>query len=537
MSKMRTNRRCRRWVGVAALSAALGTAGAASAQSPTVKVSGFQVTGNTLIERARVDAVLMSMLGQRTLEELHRAAAAVQALYEAEGYGAVVAYLPPQSGQDGLITIAVVEGKVSAIDVQGASTFGQDNIKASLPSLQLGRTPRLRDIDAELRIANENPSKQVQVLMKPGKRSGDAEVELQVKELPLNRFSASLDNSGNERTGDYRATVGWQHGNLTGHDDVAGAQLQVSPTEPQQVRVISAGYRWPLYERHMVIDAFAAYSDIDGGSSATLAGDLRFVGRGRVFGTRVGWYLPRWGEFDRRLTFGLDRRAYVNRCDIDGLPFGACGPAGESVTVNPLSIEYSLQSAGAAPASLSVALLHNLRLGGTHTSAASFEAARAGAKPGYSALRLGLSAAWAIDEQWLLRGRLSGQWTPDPLVSGEQFGLGGAQSLRGYEERELVGDMGLAGAIELTGPAWLEPGGGLGALRPLAFVDAGVVRNQGDMPCVEARSQCSIASAGVGLRYALGSLQARVDLAYALKAAARTQRGDTRAHVALQIGF
>ena len=536
MTKTHTKGRGRRWPHAAALAVLLGAAAVASAQS-TVRVSGFQVTGNTLIDRARVDAVLMPLLGQRTLEDLHRAAAAVQALFEAEGYGAVVAYLPPQAGQDGLITIAVVEGKVSSIDVQGASVFSADNVKASLPALQLGRTPRLRDIDAELRIANENPSKQVQVLIKPGKRSGEADVELQVKELPLNRFSVGLDNTGNERTGDYRATLGWQNGNLTGHDDVLGAQLQLSPTEPQQVRVLSAGYRWPLYARHLVIDTFAAYSDIDGGSSATLAGDLRFVGRGRVFGARVGWYLPRWGEFDRRVAFGLDRRSYLNRCDIDGLPFGACGPAGESVTVSPLSLEYSLQSAGAMPASLSVALLHNLRLGGSHTSPASFEAARPGAKPAFTALRFGTSLTWPIDEQWLLRGRLSGQWTPDALVSGEQFGLGGAQSLRGYEERELVGDMGLVASVELTGPGLLDPSGGLGALRPLAFMDAGLARNQGDAPCVDARSQCSAASAGIGLRYAIGSLQARLDLAYALKTAARTQRGDARAHVAVQVGF
>src|SRR5687767_2508843 len=78
----------------------------------TVRVSGFQVTGNTLIDSRSLDAVLMPLLGQRTLEELQRAAAAVQALYAAEGYGAVVAYVPPQSGQDGIVTIAVVEGKI-----------------------------------------------------------------------------------------------------------------------------------------------------------------------------------------------------------------------------------------------------------------------------------------------------------------------------------------------------------------------------------------------------------------------------------------
>ena len=511
-------------------------AGLVEAQS-TVKVSGFQVSGNTLLDPKAVDAVLLPMLGQRSLEELQRAAAAVQALYAAEGYGAVVAYLPPQTGHDGLVTINVVEGKISAISVTGHSHFSADNVKASLPALRLGTTPRLRDVDAQLRIANENPAKQVQVLLKPGQQAAQVDVALLVQEQAAQRFNVGIDNSGNERTGDYRASLGWQHASITGHDDVLGAQLQVSPTELSQVKVLSAGYRWPLYARRMVVDAFAAYSDVDGGTTASLAGDLRFVGRGRVFGLRTSWYLPRLGEFDPRLSLGLDRRAYLNRCDIAGLPSGACGPAGESVAVSPLSVEYSLQSAGAQPLGLAVSLHHNLGLGGSHADAAAFEAVRAGAKRAYSLLRLALTAATPIGEQWQLRGRLNGQWTPDALVSGEQFGFGGALSVRGYEERELIGDMGLSVALELSGPGLLSAEDGWGALRPLVFVDGGWARNQGEAPCVDVRPHCSAASFGVGARYASGPVSARVDLAYPLKSVARTQRGDTRAHVALQVGF
>ncbi len=503
----------------------------------SVKVSGFHIIGNTLLDPKKVDAVLLPMLGQRTLDELKRAAVAVQSLFAAEGYGAVVAYLPPQTGHDGLVTIAVVEGKLSAVSVSGAERHSQENIMASLPALKVGATPRLRDVDAQLRIANENPGKQVQVLLSPGKHSGEAEAVVLVQEGARQRVTVGLDNTGNERTGDYRATLGWQHANLSGHDDIVGAQLQVSPTEPSQVRVFSVGYRWPLYAQRMVIDGFAAYSDVDGGATASLAGDLRFVGRGRVFGLRSSWYLPRWGEFDPRLSVGLDHRAYLNRCDIDGLPSGACGPAGESVAVSPLSIEYSLQSGGDRPLGLTVSLHHNLPLGGSHADRASFEAVRPGAKPSYSALRVAMSGSLPAGEQWQLRGRVTAQWTPDALISGEQFGIGGAQSLRGYEERELIGDMGLTALVELSGPSLLAADAGLGHLRPLAFFDGGWARNQGDAPCVDVRAQCSAASVGVGARYAIGSVNARIDLAYPLKSASRTQRGDTRAHVALQVGF
>lgn len=518
---------------VAAMLAA--AAAAAQPQRPTtVRVSGYQVSGNTLLDPRALDAVLLPMLGQRSLEELNRAAAAVQALYAAEGYGAVVAYVPPQAAEGGVVTIAVVEGKIGQVVVKGQQHFTPENIRASLPALKEGTTPNVRILDGQLRIANENPAKQVQVLLKPGQRGGEADAEVTVTDRAAQRYSVTLDNTGNERTGEYRVAAGWQHGNLSGHDDIASLQLQTSPSDPGQVRVLSGAYRWPLYGARMVVDVFAAYSDIDGGTSQSLAGDLSFNGRGRIAGGRVAWYLPRRGDFDRRLALGVDRRDYLNRCEIAGLPPGACGPAGESVSVSPLSLEYLAQTTTPWPLSFALTLMRNLSLGGSHADAVHFDAVRPGAKPHYTALRWNAQAAWPVAEDWQLRARLTGQYTGDELVPGEQFGLGGASSVRGYEEREVVGDRGLFGSAELASPDLL---GGEPSLRLHSFVDAGFAANQGEAPCVDTRARCSLASVGLGARYAAGNLQARLDLAYPMKAAARTQRGDTRAHFAVNYGF
>ena len=525
------------WAVGVALAMSLALAAEPALGQSTLKVSGYQVNGNTLLDPKALDAVLLPLLGQRTLQELHQAATTVQNLYAAEGYGAVVAYVPPQTGQDGIVAITVVEGKISSVSVRGAKRFPAAQVRASLPALKEGVTPNLRTIDTELRLANENPAKQVQVLIKPGQAAGQSDAELVVVEQPVQRLTLGLDNTGNARTGEARASLGWLHADLTGRDDVLSVQLQTSPSKPDQVRVLSGGYRLPLYARHLALDAFAAYSDVDGGASQSLAGDLSFNGRGRILGARVLWYLPRWGEFDQRLGLGIDRRAYLNRCNIDGLPSGACGPAGESVTVTPLSVEYSLQSATTVAMAFNASLHHNLGLGGTHTGQAAFEAVRPGARRSYSALRFGAQATLPVAEDWQLKARLTGQVSRDALVPGEQFGLGGAQSLRGYDERELVGDLGAVLSLELGGPGFGPGPAGWGHLRPHAFVDAGIASNQDDAPCVDVRTRCTAASVGVGARYALGALTARIDLAYPLKAAARTLRGDARAHVALQYGF
>ena len=47
-----------------------------------------------------------------------------------------------------------------------------------------------------------------------------------------------------------------------------------------------------------------------------------------------------------------------------------------------------------------------------------------------------------------------GQYTSDPLLSSEEFGVGGVSYGRGYDSSEIIGDQGFAGKLELQ---WNEP--------------------------------------------------------------------------------
>jgi hemolysin activation/secretion protein len=238
------------------------------------------------------------------------------------------------------------------------------------------------------------------------------------------------------------------------------------------------------------------------------------------------------------VVFGIEQRAYLNQCTITGLPPGACGPAGESVTVQPLTIEWALQRGGALVAGLNVALTNNLGLGGRHGDAADFEAVREGAKRRYTVLRAGGYLSTPVLEDWTFTLRANAQFAADPLVPGEQFGIGGSATVRGYEEREITGDSGLVAGLELIGPRWE---GSFGAqkidLRLLAFADAGSVRNQNAAVCSGTRTQCNLASFGIGARLGTGPVQTRLSVANALEDGASTRRGDWRTHFTMSASF
>jgi hemolysin activation/secretion protein len=48
--------------------------------------------------------------------------------------------------------------------------------------------------------------------------------------------------------------------------------------------------------------------------------------------------------------------------------------------------------------------------------------------------------------------RMDGQWSSEPLISNEQFGIGGVNSVRGYHEGEVFGDTGWHVTLEEDTP-------------------------------------------------------------------------------------
>ncbi|OUR89961.1 hypothetical protein A9Q92_00160 [Methylophaga sp. 42_8_T64] len=100
-----------------------------------------------------------------------------------------------------------------------------------------------------------------------------------------------------------------------------------------------------------------------------------------------------------------------------------------------------------------------------------------------------------LSNDWLLRGLVDAQLTNDALIPGEQFGLGGMNSVRGFEERSVASDSGARLSAEL----WTPPIKSLKDLRLLGFIDYGYMDREAVQPGEE--NSDSIMSVGVGARW------------------------------------
>jgi hemolysin activation/secretion protein len=516
----------------------------AQAADERFDIERFVIEGNSLLKPDGIDAVLQPYTGkQRDYADVQRATAALREYYSREGFNIVWVLVPEQELDQGVVTLRVIEAQIGEVAIEGNRYFDDDNIRASLPALVEGTSPATSAVSANVQLANESPAKQVDVVLRPGAREGLVDATVMVIDEPVLKGFATLDNTGNPQTGDYRLGVGVQHANLFGHDHVGTLNFVTSPGRASQVSQYTASYRIPLYSRDDSLDFIAGYSDVDAGIAQTVAGPLAFSGKGSVYGLRYNQLLPRRGEYSHQLIYGIDYRAYENVCSLGVFGEAGCGPAAVDVTVRPLSLSYS--GNWARPGRIIefyVTLAHNLP-GASNGDASDFTAARpapdggAGAPSHYDIMRVGTSIVQAIAGSWQGRVALNAQYTPDALITGEQFGSAGATAVRGFLEREITRDTGYSANVELYTPnlmGTLVPGEG--NLRALVFYDT--ARSENKPLGGEDRKHISIASVGAGLRWNLQrNLNIRFDLARVVDGGGSQQSGDYRGHISIYLGI
>lgn len=462
------------------------------------EIRGYRVDGNTLLRQEAIDRQLAPYTGKlKDFGDVQRALEALQELYQASGYAGIQITLPEQELERGDVTFKVVEPRIARVLVEGNQHFSAESVRRSVPSLVPGTTPLTREISASVKVANENPAKQSAVLLRPGARDGEVDAVIRVADVPPARYSISMDNTGNKETGTYRIGFAYQHANLFDRDHVLTLQYVTSPRNINDVEVYGLGYRVPLYAQGDSIDLIAGYSTVNSGTVQNL---FDVSGQGAIYAVRYNQNLRKLGDFDQRLIYGLDYRAYQNLVTPVGGNFNFV----PDITVHPASLTYSgqLRKEGRELA-FYFGYAQNIP-GGNDGVDHNFKNSRRDARAAYRIWRFGGVYSRSFLKDWQFRLKADAQYSRDALIAAEQFGLGGAESIRGFNERYMSNDKGFRSNWEVYTP---ELGSHMGfdtaKLRLLAFYDTGHVGRNSRQPGELQR--VSMDSAGFGLRMSYGT--------------------------------
>jgi hemolysin activation/secretion protein len=502
----------------------------AAAPSPVFTIKGFKVTGENPLGDGETSQVLAPFLRtDATIETLQKATAALETALRQKGYGLHRVSLPPQEVGD-VVQLTIVKFTVSRVLIEGRSIYDEDNVRRTLPELREGESPNFRTLAIQTAIANENPNKQVQVGLREADEPDKIDATITVKEARPWTFAASLSNAGSESSGRDRLTLSGGHSNLFNRDHQFVGAYTTSIERTSDVKQLGLSYKVPLYAQGGVVGASYTRSDVVGNF-----GTFTSTGAGHTLGVNYTLYLPPEGGRRTYVTFGLDDKVF-DATLLSGVVVGVDRRS------RPVSVGYTARIESDAAVwgyntdlSMNTGSGHNNDLASYQSEDPRIDTVR------WKAVRGGLHYTAPLAQTWLWSARAQYQYSPDALISGEQFGLGGLGSVRGTNsDRPVTGDKGLSATVELTTPELMT------GLRLLGFVDAGWVgNNAGNGAPTKAVSSDHLASVGLGLRYAREPFAVSVDYGRLLNSSrvpltsnsASPQRGEDRFYVNLSVRF
>jgi len=463
---------------------------------PRFEIRTFQVEGNTLIDAKNVEGLLSPFEGKdRDLGTVKEAVKALEEYYHTHGYPTVMVTLPEHEMENGVVRLKVTENRIGKITVEGNTHFDEANILRSVPVLRKDETPEIDAISRSIKLANENPAKKLYLQLSKGEKENEVDADVKITDERPWKIGITGDNTGTEETGRARTGVFLQHANVFNRDHLMTLQYIASPEETDRVKIYSAGYQVPFYSLGSSLQLIAARANVNSGTISAASLDMNVNGKGTIYGIRYNQNFARVGNYEHKLILALDYRAYETSVKVLGFDMD------NDVTVHPVSLTYAgTWSREKAKAGFYLTGLKNLSESwGEKDTSAYFERVRTGATEDYAILRYGADLFLYPGADWQVQALINGQYARDPLVPGEQYGIGGADSVRGFNEREIINDRGYSGSLEIYTPDFCRLFQ-INAFqsRLLAFYDRGYVSRISPLPGETTATH--IAGTGPGLR-------------------------------------
>ena len=392
-----------------------------------VKVASFDITGNSVIPEAELQAQVASYVGQSlTLAQLYEVADVLTRYYRAKGYGLAYVSLPAQMLSGGKIRLEVIEGRVSSVNVQGNTRTRDSVFKKRAAAVQVGEVYRNDQAEQAVLLMNDLPGVQARAVLSPGTTFGTSDLLFNVDEQAASG-DFSVDDYGRKAIGRWRVNADLTINSLTGSGDQLGAGITHS--EGNLLNFGKLSYGLPVGMDGTLTAGFnrAEYhGNIDVGSSST-----PFSGSTQN-GSLVYQFPSRRTRADSLYWgFGITHNTSKN----------ATGPL-SSVPTNITLLQITTFKNEVFEDQSYYTLSTNFTTNGKSNDGTKNNAEKA-------RLEMDFSGVKAISDYWSFIGLGGLYYSPDPLVDTDEFSFGGPGSVRGYQSAEVRGDRALSASAEL----------------------------------------------------------------------------------------
>lgn len=461
-------------------------------------IAAFDVTGVTMLDAMSVQNIIMPFAGPgRTTADVEAARAALENAYKAKGFETAFVEIPPQPNDEfvaGIVLLKVTEARVGEVRVTGSKYHALTVVEKQVPALKPGTVPNFTDASAQFAEANRFPDREVTPSIKAGIVPGTIDIDLKVNDTLPFHAGLELNNDHNGATEPLRVAVSARYTNLwqLGHT-ISGTYL-IAPQDPDQLQVISGSYLAPILGSRWSVLAYGFASN----SNVAALGGTQVLGNGYAVGLRGIYRIP--GDREQSVTFGFDYKDFKEDIAIPN-----ADPSLDPTFIQtpiaylPLVISYSTQfGGGSGVGNFTIGMTAGLR--GFGSQEADVQVRRFDAIGNFVHVNIEADYNRSFGGDWNGYARFVAQIADSPLVTNEQFSVGGLTSVRGYFQSEAVGDNGVNGTLEARTPSFAgNIGGFVDELRLFVFTDAGYISVLSPLP--DQQTSFTLVSVGGGARF------------------------------------
>ncbi|MGZ8267552.1 MAG: ShlB/FhaC/HecB family hemolysin secretion/activation protein [Burkholderiales bacterium] len=172
-----------------------------------IDIKGFRFSGVSSVDEKSLQAVVQKFVGAgKTFDDLQAAAEAVSEYLQQQGYFVAQAFLPEQKIADGIVEIAVLEGRLGEVklDIDQGTPVSRNMIEGLLSRLPPGTVLHRDTIERVLFLLSDLRGMAVRSIVEPGAQPGTANLVVKVSGRKRVDGSIEFDRQGSRYTGDYR---------------------------------------------------------------------------------------------------------------------------------------------------------------------------------------------------------------------------------------------------------------------------------------------------------------------------------------------
>ncbi|GFE71822.1 ShlB/FhaC/HecB family hemolysin secretion/activation protein [Chroococcus sp. FPU101] len=465
---------------------------------PFIQIRSIEILGSSIFTQEQLQEVVKDLIGlEATSENLLAIRSAITQLYVSKGFNSTAAFLAPEVDiSQGNITIQIVEGVIEQVEIIGTKKLRRGYILNRLPSL--GEVPlNERELYRELQLLAIDPLvKKLNAELSPGSSDGLSILTLSIEEEDSFKVGVLLNNGRSPAVGSFQRVIQIGESSLFG----GGESLSVTYQNTDGSNGVGVGFSVPVNAKNGRIGLAYNYQSNNLIEDPVNILDLETEAQNYEIGFRQPILKTLNQEFSLGLTF--------NRTESSSF-FG-----GERFRISPGQDEFGRTRTSA------------LRFSQDYLFRSFNEVFAISSQFNFGVEVFEITKKLEPDSQffsWQFQTYYTRLFAPDlslilrtnlqianqPLVSDEQFRLGGIESVRGYRQDLSISDNGFFGSAELRIPVVRIPQVN-GVLHVAPFVDGGVGWNNGDRFSPIASG---LASVGIGLVYEMGDLGLAGDLA------------------------